>query len=165
MEQTALMLIDSFEPEGFTELAKDSIFMMPHLGVLASVHPDAAMEVFEKDCLIFLGTCVAPHGEGKPGKQCFSWTLSGARSAQGTMAVGEMQVLPLAHHESCEMTVSPEKGFDMGAGPGKPVTRTVRGGTVGLILDARGRAIAVPDAENERRATIQKWLTALRVYE
>jgi uncharacterized protein (TIGR01319 family) len=165
MEQTALMLIDSFEPEGFTELAKDSIFMMPHLGVLASVHPDAAMEVFEKDCLIFLGTCVAPHGEGKPGKQCFSWTLSGARSAQGTMAVGEMQVLPLAHHESCEMTVSPEKGFDMGAGPGKPVTRTVRGGTVGLILDARGRAIAVPDAENERRATIQKWLMALRVYE
>jgi hypothetical protein len=53
----------------------------------------------------------------------------------------------------------------MGSGPGKPVTRTVRGGTVGLILDARGRAIAVPDTENERRATIQKWLTALRVYE
>ncbi len=26
------MLIDAFEPEGFTALAKDSIFMMPHLG-------------------------------------------------------------------------------------------------------------------------------------
>ena len=35
MEQTAMMLLDSFEPEGFTELAEDSIFMMPHLGVLA----------------------------------------------------------------------------------------------------------------------------------
>src|SRR5690606_25657159 len=34
MEQTAAMLIDVFEPEGITELAKDSIFMMPHLGVL-----------------------------------------------------------------------------------------------------------------------------------
>ena len=35
MQQTALMLIDAFAPEGFTTLAKDSIFMMPHLGVLA----------------------------------------------------------------------------------------------------------------------------------
>jgi hypothetical protein len=45
MEQTALMMIDAFEPEGFTEIAKDSIFMMPHLGVLASVNPRAAMVV------------------------------------------------------------------------------------------------------------------------
>jgi hypothetical protein len=165
MEQTALMLIDSFEPEGFTELAKDSIFMMPHLGVLASVHPDAAMEVFEKDCLIYLGTCVAPRGQGKAGKPCFAWELRGAKAARGTMACGEMQLVPLAHDEQCEMTVTPEKGFDMGAGPGKPVTRTVRGGTVGLVLDARGRAIEVPEAEAERRATIQKWLTALHVYQ
>jgi hypothetical protein len=62
------------------------------------------------------------------------------------------------------MTVTPEKGFDMGAGPGKPVTRTVRGGTVGLVLEARGRAIEVPVSEAEGRATIQKWLTALHVY-
>ena len=44
--------------------------MMPHLGVLASVHPQAAMEVFEKDCLIYLGTCVAAKGQGKIGKAC-----------------------------------------------------------------------------------------------
>ena len=165
MEQTALMLIDSFEPEGFTELAKDSIFMMPHLGVLASVHPDAAMEVFEKDCLIYLGTCVAPRGQGKPGKPCFAWEMRGARAAKGTMNFGDLALVPLADGEQAEMTVTPEKGFDMGAGPGKPVTRTVRGGTVGVVLDARGRAIEVPEADAERRATIQKWLTALHVYE
>src|SRR5439155_26878648 len=34
MNQTAMLLIDAFEPEGFTTLAKDSIFIMPHLGVL-----------------------------------------------------------------------------------------------------------------------------------
>jgi hypothetical protein len=62
------------------------------------------------------------------------------------------------------MTVAPEKGFDMGAGPGKPVTRAVRGGTVGLILDARGRSIDVPAGEAERRATIARWLEALGVY-
>jgi uncharacterized protein (TIGR01319 family) len=164
MEQTALMLIDSFEPEGFTELAKDSIFMMPHLGVLASVHPEAAMEVFEKDCLVHLGTCVAPGGQGKPGKPCFAWELRGAIADRGMINFGDMRRIPLAHDAECEMTVTPEKGFDMGAGPGKPVTRAVRGGTVGLILDARGRAIEVPAAEAERRATIARWLEALGVY-
>ena len=57
-----MMMIDAFQTEGITELAVDSIFMMPHLGVLSTVHPDAATEVFEKDCLIRLGTCIAPVG-------------------------------------------------------------------------------------------------------
>ncbi len=165
MEQTALMLIDSFEPEGFTELAKDSIFMMPHLGVLASVHPQAAMEVFEKDCLIYLGTCIAPAGEGKAGKPCFGYRLTGGVTEQGALSVGEMKLIRLAEGQSAEMEVTPEKGFDMGAGPGKPVTRTVRGGTVGLILDARGRPITVPESEAERRAAIARWAKDLHVYE
>ncbi len=78
MQQTAALLIDAFEPEGITTLAKDSIFMMPHLGVLAQVHPQAALEVFERDCLIYLGTCVSPAGTGSPGKKCFRFTLSGS---------------------------------------------------------------------------------------
>ena len=56
--QAFRMLIDSL-PEGITEIAVDSIFMMPQLGVLSSIHPEAAVEVFNKDCLIRLGTCIA----------------------------------------------------------------------------------------------------------
>ena len=52
MNQTAMLLIDSFEPEGFTTLSKESIFMTPQLGVLAEVHPKAAAEVFERYLLI-----------------------------------------------------------------------------------------------------------------
>lgn len=51
--QSALMMVDAFLPEGFTRLAVDSIFMMPHLGVLASVHPKAAMQVL-KEIVLFL---------------------------------------------------------------------------------------------------------------
>ncbi|MEM7230344.1 MAG: glutamate mutase L, partial [Planctomycetota bacterium] len=86
MHQTAMMLIDAFEPEGFTRLAKDSIFMMPHLGVLADVHPAAAVEVFERDCLIELGTCVAPKGEGKPGATLNSSNGRGIEGRRGDSA-------------------------------------------------------------------------------
>ena len=56
-QQSAKMLIDAFMPEGITQLAVDSIFMMPQLGVLAnididdlkSIPRDAALEVFQKE--------------------------------------------------------------------------------------------------------------------
>jgi len=164
MEQTALMLIDSFEPEGFTELAKDSIFMMPHLGVLSSVHPAAAMEVFEKDCLVYLGTCVAPRGTPRPGRAAFSYELRGARIGHGSVNGGELLRIPLGADERCEMTVRPAAGLDMGAGPGRAVTRSVRGGTVGLVLDGRGRAIAVPEDPDARRRTIAEWVRSMEAY-
>ncbi|MDZ4121692.1 MAG: glutamate mutase L, partial [Candidatus Cloacimonadaceae bacterium] len=44
--QTVMMLIDAFLPEGITRLAVDSIFMMPHLGVLSEISVKAATEVF-----------------------------------------------------------------------------------------------------------------------
>ncbi|MCA8997904.1 MAG: glutamate mutase L [Planctomycetaceae bacterium] len=142
MEQTAMMLIDAFEPEGITELAKDSIFMMPHLGVLASVHPEAAMQVFERDCLIYLGTCIATKGTGKPGRACFRYSFTGANLKEsGEVQVGELKTLPLGIGETAEVRLEPARGFDLGAGPGQPLSATVRGGTVGILLDGRGRPL------------------------
>jgi hypothetical protein len=160
-----MMLIDAFEPEGFTALAKDSIFMMPHLGVLAQVHPQASLDVFERDCLIQLGTCVAATGTGQAGRPCFRFALrSGTRSETGEMAFGELRLLPLAAGETAMLTVDPERGFDCGAGAGHRVEREVRGGTVGLILDARGRPLGLPDAGEASRAQVRRWVQALDIY-
>ena len=168
LEQTAMMLLDSFEPEGFTELAKDSIFMMPHLGVLASVHPQAAMEVFEKDCLVVLGTAVSAKGEGKRGKPCFTWSMTpetgDAKAASGTVNAGDIVRVPLGAGCTARVDVKPERGIDLGEGPGKPVSRTVRGGPVGLLLDARGRPLKLPEAVADRRACLQAWNAAVGVF-
>ena len=119
--------------------------MMPHLGVLASVHETAAMEVFERDCLVYLGTCVAPKGLGKPGKACFSWSLDGGARGSGEVRFGEIELIELGPDEKAEIEIKPARGFDVGAGNGKSVKRTIRGGTVGVILDGRGRALALPE--------------------
>jgi uncharacterized protein (TIGR01319 family) len=165
MHQTAMMLIDAFEPEGFTTLAKDSIFMMPHLGVLAQVHPQASLEVFERDCLVYLGACVAPRGSGKPGRPCFRFSLrAGTRQESGELPVGDVRLIPLGEDERALVTVEPERGFDCGEGPGKRVEREVRGGTVGLILDARGRPLVVSSARDQSRPRVAVWVEALDLY-
>ena len=52
----------------------------------------------------------------------------------------------------------------VGEGPGKPVSRTVRGGPVGLLLDARGRPLKLPEAVAGRRVWLQAWNAAVGVF-
>ncbi len=165
--QAALMMIDAFQPEGVTELAVDSIFMMPQLGVLSTVHPRAATEVFRKDCLIRLGTCIAPVGPGKEGAECVTVTVarSGGETITRKVPFGGLELVPLGADEEVAVTVEPARGFDMGAGKGKAVERKVRGGVTGLFIDARGRRpMPIPDDPRERVARLTRWFETLSLY-
>lgn len=165
MNQTAMLLVDAFEPEGCTNLAKDSIFMMPHLGVLSAVHPEAAAQVFERDCLIYLGTCIAAKGLGKEAKPCFSWTLSGDVNDSGTCNFGDLELIEMGADQRATITCEPTKGFDLGAGSGKKVSHEVRGGTVGLIIDARGRPLGLPEDRQQCQQTMKQWVKNMAMYE
>ena len=164
-EQSCAMLIDAFQPEGVTRLAVDSIFMMPHLGVLSTVDERAATEVFERDCLIYLGTCVAPVGEGKDGEVCLQCEIDLPSGGQtGQLQVGQLQWMPLADGEEVEVSLQPARRWDVGAGPGQALNTRVRGGVVGLVLDGRGRPIQMA-ADQDRRRQISDWQQALNLYE
>ncbi|MHB1190477.1 MAG: glutamate mutase L, partial [Armatimonadota bacterium] len=75
--EAALMMLDAYQPEGATMLAVDSIFMMPQLGILSTVMPDAATQVFNRDCLIKLGTAIAPVGVAKDGQTACTVEMRG----------------------------------------------------------------------------------------
>ena len=165
MHQTAMMLIDAFQPEGITTLAKDSIFMMPHLGVLTQVHSKAAMEVFERDCLIYLGTVISPKGTGKTGKLCFNYAVKGESiDKSGTISVGDLKLLPLDIGKTAEIIIEPAKGFDAGSGQGKHVTKIIKGGTVGLILDGRGRPLDISNDQTNHKSILNNWVNNLDLY-
>jgi uncharacterized protein (TIGR01319 family) len=164
--QAALMLVDAFLPEGVTELAVDSVFMAPHLGVLSTVHEEAARQVFERDCLIRLGTVIAPVGVGREGQPCVSVRVEtvGAPPAERGAALGELARV-VGPHGRARIVATPARGFDLGAGNGKPVERRVAGGVVGVLVDARGRRpFALPSDLRERAARLRAWHRTLQVY-
>ncbi|MBU0640657.1 MAG: glutamate mutase L [Planctomycetes bacterium] len=163
--QAALLLVDGLQPEGFTELAVDSVFMMPHLGVLSTVHQQAALEVFDKDCLVRLGWCIAPRGSGKPGRPCLRVEIhSGEHTRSHELTVGELKRVALEPGTRATVKAVPARGFDLGAGPHQPVQRNIPGGVVGLILDARGRPLELPHDHAARLAKLQAWNSALEAY-
>ncbi len=158
--QAMLMMIDAFQPEGVTHLAVDSIFMMPQLGVLAQVNEAAATQVFERDCLIHLGTCIAPVGAASPGD--VGVTITGDLTE--TVPFGDLRLYPLGVGEKAQVTIQPERHLDMGAGRGQPVEAEIEGGVVGLVVDTRGRPLEVSNTSTERVALLKKWFEALEVY-
>jgi uncharacterized protein (TIGR01319 family) len=157
-EQAALMMLDAYQPEGITMLAVDSIFMMPQLGILSTIHPEAATQVFDRDCLIKLGTVIAPVGTARDGDEAATVVLNGETIP---LRYGSLAVRPLGVGEKASVEVRPARGFDAGAGRGRPLTTTVEGGVVGLILDARGRPLALPSTDDARIARLREWLAAL----
>ena len=163
--EAALMVLDAFAPEGFTDLAVDSIFMMPHLGVLSTVHAAAATEVFEKDCLVPLGSALAPAGPvRRTGEEiCRAEVALPDGTREEVIRAGELKLLPLERGAVAQVTARPARRFDCGAGPGREVRREVRGGIVGLILDGRGRPIHLPADAEARRERIRAWMSALGI--
>jgi uncharacterized protein (TIGR01319 family) len=155
--QAALMMMDAYQPEGITMLAVDSIFMMPQLGVLSTVHPEAAAQVFDRDCLIRLGSCIAPVGQGKEGEPCLTIEYNGKSE---TFKVGEIRVLPMGVGETMEAVLKPTRGFDVGAGKGRSREVRLEGGVVGIIVDARGRPLQLPSDDALRRRKLIEWLIA-----
>ena len=164
--QSTLMLLDAFQPEGVTRLTVDSIFMMPHLGVLTEVHPEAAYEVFEKDCLVHLGTGIAPAGAAKVGAKCVQVkvTKANGETMQAAVTFGDIKVLPLGVGESAQAVINPERAFDVGAGPGKTIEAKVEGGLSGVVIDCRGRPLALPEEKSKRMESLRKWATQLDAY-
>ena len=170
-QQAGLMMIDAFLPEGITRLAVDSIFMMPQLGVLTEVHKQAATEVFIKDCLIHLGTCVAPAGTARKPGPVMKYTIElPSGTVSGTLKHLEMKRLELGLKEdglpqTAKAVFEPERGFDVGAGKGSRLETELHGGVVGIILDGRGRPFDLSTlSETDRVAYLKKWMTELDIY-
>jgi uncharacterized protein (TIGR01319 family) len=166
-EQAALMMMDAYQPEGFTLLTVDSIFMMPQLGILSTVHPEAATQVFERDCLIYLGTCLAPVGVAKEGEPCVTVQFQGKTEA---IPFGTIRVFPLGFKngqdgepESAEIVVTPARNFDLGEGRGREVRKVVQGGVGGVLIDTRGRPLQLPADDSARIARLREWLCAMNL--
>ncbi|MFP6641442.1 MAG: methylaspartate mutase, partial [Myxococcota bacterium] len=133
-------------------------------GVLAQVNETAAMHVFSRDCLIHLGSVVAPDGpaDARSALRVVAQLPDGA--VDESIPAGEIRVYPLAEGATAEVEVTPSGAFDMGAGRGHSVSRKVEGGVVGLVVDTRGRPLSLDGARSSRVAALRRWHDTLDLY-
>ena len=171
--QSMFILTDAWQPEGVTKMFQDSVFMMPHLGVLSTVYRDAAWNIFDKDCLVRLGTCIAPVGtiaeeiKARARRELVmtvELTLPSGETLKEELKFGDIKRIELPERSEAKAVIQPAKHFDVGKGDGHIVEATIMGGAAGVLMDARGRPLYLPEEADTRRRLLQEWFKALDLY-
>ncbi len=161
-EQAFRMLVDSFLPEDITQIAVDSIFMMPQLGVLSSIHEAAAVEVFNKDCLVRLGTCIAPTGNYNNIDTVLDYEIKlPNESIKGQLKYGEIKIIKCPYKLfQCKLSIH----NNLNINEKSEFNSEVYGGEIGIMLDGRGRPFTLDVKTENREQFIENWSKSTNEY-
>jgi hypothetical protein len=162
--QSMLMLLDGIQPTGVTTIVLDQSHIAPGLGAAAAINPVLAVQVLETGTLQNLGTVISPIGKARFGSPVLRVRMVYEDGNETPMEVkqGSIAVLPLPAGQSAKLHLTPLQRFDVGmGGAGRGGGLRVVGGALGVVIDARGRPLRVPDDPARRRELIQKWRITL----
>lgn len=137
-EQAAGLLLDGLQPEGVTELygQRSAIDCLRPVSEQANSRSIAAQPFAN---LELVGTAVCPFNLPAQGRPSLT-VLFKKDSAPGlSLRSGELTTVGRVRGKVVEVDLLPEREVDLGAGPGRPITRLLSGGALGLIIDCRGR--------------------------
>ncbi|MCB8987694.1 MAG: glutamate mutase L [Ardenticatenaceae bacterium] len=155
--QAILLLLDALQPSGIFSVALDKYGVLPALGALAIDQPLAVVQALEAGVLSDLGWVIAPTGKGQAGQSAVKGLVE---SPQGQFDLdvehGRIDTTVLNTGQIAEVTLQPDKRINLGFGPGKGKKLSVRGGAVGLVVDARGRPLPTFD-DDKRLDQVRKW--------
>ena len=155
----ALLALDALQPTGVFTLAIDALGLAPAFGALASINATAAASTLERDGFVTLGTVIAPISKSREGQ--IDLRVQVHSESTGTMNLevqhGSLELVPLPAGQKASIQIRPSGGVDLGNRHRGVFKAQVEGGALGLIIDARGRPIALPASAEKRRAQVQKW--------
>ena len=161
--QSLLLLLDAIQPVGIMPVLLDQNNLLPLLGVAASRSHYLPVQVIESGAFIGLGTVISVIASANYGDQVLRARLSYAdgTEARAEVKFGGLEILPLPNGQTARLSLQPFHRADAGLGPGKNGTVTVTGGALGVVIDARGRPLQIPNDPVRRRELMKRWSYAV----
>ncbi len=161
--QALLTLLDGLQPVGVTTFVLDDNDLLAGLGVIGEVNALAAAQVLETAAFTNLATVIAPVGAARQGTPVLKITVQTEQGDETRMTIkqGGLEVISLAPGQRASVMIEPLRGMNAGFGPGRSHRITVNGSLLGLVIDARGRPLSLPEDPVRRRELMKKWLWAL----
>lgn len=155
----ALVALDALQPTGIFTLAIDALGLAPAFGRLASVNAAAAACVIERDAFVTLGTVIAPISRNRDGQIDLRVKIQPAGSGAIDLEVqhGTLELVPLMPGQKASIQIQTAGNVQWGQSRGSVFKTDVEGGTLGLVIDARGRPLTLPANAAARRAKVQQW--------
>jgi hypothetical protein len=158
----ALVLLDALQPTGVSTLVMDPYSLAPTLGAMAGPLPLATVQLLEAGVFVSMGTVIAPLSKSRQGRTILSYQLEyedGSPTKSGEVNFGQIAIIPLGKGEYGRLNLNPERGVELGFGLlGRGGALRVAGGTIGVMIDARGRPLELSRDLGLLRELNQRWL-------
>ena len=158
--KTVLMLLDGLQPSGVTTLVLDRYQLLPLLGAAAPSLPVLPVHLLETDAFQNLGTVIVPQSTAPAGELILTVEVQkeGGNSFEVEITQATLKRIVIQVDEPAVLVLKPARQTDVGfGGPGVGGRLRVTGGALGVVIDARGRPISLPEDEEARIALIQRW--------
>jgi len=164
LAQTLMMLLDGLQPTGTTTLVLDQNHLSAALGAAAAINPILVAQVLDSNSYLYLGTVISPIGNARPGTPVLRLKITYENNHEANLDIkqGALELLPLPSGQTARLHLQPLHRYDVGmGGPGRGGRLNIHGGVFGVIIDARGRPLQLPDEAGRRREQLKKWLWTL----
>ncbi len=163
--QGLLILLDAIQPVGITTVILDQNYLLPALGAAAIRNSILPIQILESGAFLGVATVVAPYVNARLGTPVLNARLVNQNGNENRVEVkqGALEVLPLPVGQTGRLFLEPLNHADLGIGPrpSREDSIPVKGTSLGVVFDARGRPLRFP-ADNARRCDlIKKWLWTL----
>lgn len=155
---SAMLLLDTLQPVGVVQLQADGSALIPALGALARIKPEAVVQVLNASGLENLCTAVSFSGRPRKGHTVAEVriTTEDGDSQKYTVEGGELSVFPLSLGVKAHVRIS-VSGRGVSIGGKRRIKLDVEGGSAGLIIDARGRPLPLADDLKGLAAQLPEW--------
>ena len=162
--QAFLMALDGIRPSGITTFLLDREQILTSLGAIAEYEPLIPVQILDSGVLQNLGTVVCVQSPAREGALVIKVEIAQDEGGRELFDVrqGTLKRFELPVGSKVRLYLAPEYHADIGMGErglGGWVTLTT--GELGVVIDARGRTIQLPDRTEKRSAMIKSWLWEL----
>lgn len=158
--KTLLMVLDGIQPNGVTTIVLDRYQILPLLGTVAPNLPVLPVHLLETNVFQNLGTVIIPRSPALSGELILTVEVQKESGSNFDVAIAQhtLKRIVIQVNEPAVLILKPERRTDVGfGGPGIGGRIKVTGGALGVVIDARGRPIQLPEDEEARIALIQRW--------
>lgn len=159
----ALLLLDAIQPVGVTEVWLDPAGLIPALGALGYLKPEAVVQMLDIGELLRVGSVICVDGRvrriGQGGLRV-TIQLEDGTVEKKRVAAGTLWTYPLPPGETALVEVSVSRGLNIHGN--NRIKLRLEGGVAGLIFDARGRPLPLPRDADARAQLYPRWVAGTR---
>ena len=153
-----LLLADCLQPAGITEVKTDPNGLIPAMGTLARYSPEAVVQLLDGDNLTHPGSIISFEGTPEFNQPVAEMTITTPDNEEFTHTLdgGHVWSLPLSGDATLHFDIRCKGGMRLGGKRRQKIT--LRGGSGGLLFDARGRAVQPGETPAIRAERLPMWI-------